>query len=104
MTDLIEMTEKQLIKTLTEWIYDRIRGGVPRVSNKECYYIFKAGYRVNGNYIEKNGEKVYRIIRHYSKRKVNLCYRQLKPELVPIDSDMNRYLEGIEKFIAEIAE
>lgn len=91
------MTEKQLIKKLTAWVYDGIRG----TSIKESYEIWKAGYRINGNYIEKNGEKVYRIIRHYSKRKVNLCYRQLKPELVPIDSEINRYLESIEKFMEE---
>lgn len=39
------------------------------------------GIRVRDNSVEQNGAIVARIHRRYSQRRVNLCYRELKPTI-----------------------
>lgn len=38
-------------------------------------------YRITDYFILKDNVKVYRIHRKYATRKVNLCYKQLKPTI-----------------------
>lgn len=40
--------------------------------------------RIRGDVVEKDGRPIYKIERRYSRKKINLCYPELKPRLIAI--------------------
>ena len=83
-------------KKLENAILDRLMESIDR-DNNGMFATHKASWdslamltrekiTIRRDVVEKDGVPIYRIERRFSRKKINLCYPELKPRLVKIET------------------